>query len=70
MNYPPVIRWLPTLILILSSFPSNCLSAVIPAVSSTPNVIVIGFVGGFAQGLLEAPIESAVKGAWDCLDGD
>jgi hypothetical protein len=37
------------LILILSSFPSNCLSAVIPAVSSTPNVIVIGFVGGFVH---------------------
>lgn len=30
---------------------------------------VLGWVGGFGQGLLEAPIEAAAKGAWECADG-
>lgn len=29
---------------------------------------ILGFVGGFGKGLFEAPIKTAVEGAWDCAE--
>jgi len=29
---------------------------------------VLGFVGGFAQGVVLAPVKEAAKGAWDCIN--
>jgi hypothetical protein len=49
MSYPRILRWLPTSILFLSFFSSNCRSAVAPAAPTTPVVIVIGFVGGYVK---------------------